>query len=141
MKIFNYAFILLLLLVSMHVKSQTVDRESYSTTEASLQTSNVPEVFYGAFGYNLNDPELVVDTRINIGSMEHIDFNIPFASPMSVEGNHIYFRISKEEFMSRVYKVHAADGFWDIQFSIYYEASFYERVLSKYGILRIVFHQ
>lgn len=43
--------------------------------------------------------------------------------------------------MYRVYKVHAADGFWDIQFSIYYEASFYERVLSKYGILRIIFHQ
>lgn len=58
MKIFNYAFILLLLLVSMNVKSQVADRESYSTTESYLQTFNVPEVFYGAFGYNLNDRNL-----------------------------------------------------------------------------------
>lgn len=139
----NYCLIFSLLCVSIYVTSQNRENTNQEFITPQLENTHVPTFFIGAVAYDLTQPEFSCSVNLHLNNYETIEFNLPFASSFSISGGHISFTISKEEFLRRIYRVHAADGFWDIQIPIYYPIYWggngYINALSRIGILRVVF--
>ena len=139
----SFYLIFSLLCINICVISQNKENLNQEIITPYLEDMHVPTFFIGAVAFDLTQPEFSYSRNLNLNNYETIEFNIPFASSFSINGSHISFTISREEFMWRVYRAHADDGFWDIQIPIYYPIYWggngYINALSRIGILRVVF--
>lgn len=131
--------LLLLLSIAFEIKAQNIGEENCIVTT----TSNLPTTFWGAISYNINDPKVIVDVNINLGSYERIQIDNGIVSSCTINGEHLYLTISQDNFMHHIYKQYKDQGFWDMQINIMHDASAPwpgpMPVLTRIVIIRIIF--
>lgn len=134
---------MLLWITTSGISAKNIGGENTNISILSSENSNVPTSFWGAVSYNMNDPEVIVDAHIEIGSYERIEIQNGIVSSCEINGNHLYLTISQENFMDHIYKRYKDQGFWDLQVNIMDDASApwtgTMPVLVRIVVIRIIF--